>query len=124
MRSLRLTLWFLCAMTLMALGTAVLAEDAPKLSEILPKLAADYEYAPQKGSPGKVGFNHSSHVDAKNPDCTTCHPRLFKMLAKGQTADGQPIRHATMEKGGQCGACHNGKAAFGLKDCETCHSGK
>jgi hypothetical protein len=31
------------------------------------------------------------------------------------------ITHAKMEKGRQCGACHNGKAAFGFDDCTACH---
>lgn len=72
-------------------------------------------------SPGKVVFSHQTHVDQSKPDCTTCHPKLFKMLKPGSTADGTPIVHAKMEKGRQCGACHNGKDAHGFDDCTTCH---
>jgi len=108
----------------LCLGAAGLARtEPPRLKELMPRLPADYTYPQAKGSPGKVSFSHLSHVDAKRPDCTTCHPRHFKILERGQAADGHPIRHQGMDAGRQCGACHNGKAAFGLKDCETCHSG-
>ncbi|HEY3357791.1 MAG TPA: c(7)-type cytochrome triheme domain-containing protein [Polyangia bacterium] len=107
------------------LGSAGLARtEGPKIKEVMPKLAADYTYPQGKDSPGKVTFSHESHVDLKKPDCTTCHPKLFKILERGQTADGAPINHKKMEAGLQCGTCHNGKAAFAMKDCETCHSGK
>jgi len=86
----------------------------------LSKLPPDHAFPPSDGSPGKVTFSHSSHVDVKAPGCTRCHPRLFKTLEKGATADGQPIRHKVMEQGGQCGACH-GKAAFGFDSCDLCH---
>lgn len=75
---------------------------------------------PQSGdSPGKVTFAHSSHVDPARPDCTICHPKLFSILA-ARSAD-RKILHAKMEKGAQCGACHNGKTAFKMDDCSVCH---
>ena len=86
----------------------------------LDKLPPDYAFKPGEGSPGKVTFSHQSHVDPKKPGCTNCHPRLFRTLEPGTTVDGTPIRHAVMEKGGQCGACH-GKAAFGFDSCDMCH---
>ena len=86
----------------------------------LSKLPPDHAFQPADGSPGKVTFSHSSHVDVKQPGCTRCHPKLFKTLEKGATADGQPIRHAAMEQGRQCGACH-GKGAFGFESCDMCH---
>ena len=87
----------------------------------LPRLPKDYVFPQGADSPGKVTFSHQSHVDQSKPDCTTCHPKLFKMLKPGSTADGTPIVHAKMEKGRQCGACHNGKDAHGFDDCTTCH---
>jgi c(7)-type cytochrome triheme protein len=95
------------------LATAALADGVDKL----PK---DYTFKQGEGSPGKVTFSHSSHVDAKQPGCTRCHPKLWKTLESGQTADGKPIRHDVMEKGGQCGACH-GKSAVGFDSCDFCH---
>ena len=86
----------------------------------LDKLPKDYTFPSGDGSPGKVTFSHQSHVDPKKPGCTNCHPKLFKTMEKGATSDGTPIRHAVMEKGGQCGACH-GKAAFGFDSCDLCH---
>jgi c(7)-type cytochrome triheme protein len=70
-------------------------------------------------SPGRVTFDHASHVDAGRPDCTACHPRLFSIL-EDRSAD-RTIRHARMAKQEQCGACHDGKTAFGLDECTLCH---
>ena len=63
---------------------------------------------------GPTRFNHKSHL-VTSPDCTRCHPSLF-------TTD--RTKHATMadmEKGRSCGACHDGKKAFGVDACLTCH---
>ena len=65
-------------------------------------------------STGPTGFSHKRHL-AASPDCTKCHPSTF---AAG------PNKHFTMadlEKGKSCGACHNGKQAFGVDTCVTCH---
>ena len=97
-----------------------LAAAGAALAGGLEKLPADHTFTPGEGSPGKVTFSHQSHVDPKKPGCTSCHPRLFRTMEKGATFDGAPIRHAVMEKGGQCGACH-GKAAFGFDSCDLCH---
>jgi len=78
---------------------------------------ADFEFD-GKGS-GKVNFSHEKHV-AKNPKCTDCHTKIFKM-AKGQRST---PKMADMEKGQSCGTCHNGQAAFAVKapaDCAKCH---
>jgi c(7)-type cytochrome triheme protein len=110
------TLRLLAVLTVLSSG----ALAAVAAAEGLDKLPPEYSFQPGDGSPGKVTFNHSSHVDLKAPGCTRCHPKLFKTLEKGATADGQPIRHKVMEQGGQCGACH-GKSAFGFDSCDTCH---
>ena len=111
------------AAILTAMGTIVLAETVPQLSDVMPKLSKAYTFPKAEKSPGKVTFNHDSHVSVEAADCTKCHPRLFKILEPGQTVDGAPIRHDAMKAKRQCGACHDGKAAFGLdKDCENCHS--
>ncbi len=97
------------------LGAAALGQDLPKLPDALT--------LPQSGdSPGKVTFLHVSHM-GERPDCTQCHPRLFSIMKQpaGAPAAGQKITHANMEKGRQCGACHNGKKAFGFDDCSACH---
>ena len=102
----------------LALLAAVAATSGVLAAE--PRLPADFTFPQGEGSPGKVTFSHGSHVDGKKPTCVGCHPRLFRTLEKGQTADGSPIRHAVMEKGAQCGLCH-GKAAFGFDSCDLCH---
>jgi c(7)-type cytochrome triheme protein len=69
-------------------------------------------------SPGPVTFSHQAHL-AKGLTCSNCHPRLFKMQAGGLT-----LTMDKMAAGQFCGACHNGKKAFGVMDgdrCSTCH---
>lgn len=64
---------------------------------------------------GRTFFSHKSHVTLFK--CTDCHNGIF--------AAGKDRRHwsmADMEKGKSCGACHDGKTAFGVKDaCSRCH---
>jgi len=100
---------------LLAVGLAAAASAGE-----LKKLPRDYTFPSSDGSPGPVTFSHSSHVDAKQPGCTRCHPALFKTLKSGSTADDQAINHKAMEQGKQCGACH-GKSAFGFDSCDMCH---
>jgi c(7)-type cytochrome triheme protein len=79
-------------------------------------------------SPGRVLFNHTTHLDDARPDCTVCHPRPFSILPAQQRriVEGRSKRvvivHARMEKGEYCGGCHDGKKAFALEDdCTACH---
>ena len=83
------------------------------------KLPRDFVLPSSDGSPGAVTFSHESHLNYTG-SCVTCHPRIFRILEKGQTADGQPIKHELMEKGAQCGSCH-GKSASGFESCDGCH---
>jgi c(7)-type cytochrome triheme protein len=98
-----------------AVATSVLAQSK------MPNLPGPYVFAQTGDSPGKVTFNHASHVDESAPSCTGCHPKAFSILKAGTPADGKPITHAAMEKGQSCGACHNGKKSFGFDDCTMCH---
>ncbi len=86
----------------------------------LPRLPKDLSMPRGPDSPGTVVFRHASHVDPSRPDCTPCHPALFPILKKSASA-GPVIRHADMEKGRACGACHDGKSASDLTDCAKCH---
>jgi c(7)-type cytochrome triheme protein len=86
----------------------------------LKRLPPDFVLPQSDGSPGKVTFSHSSHVDAAKPSCVTCHPKSFRILEKGATASGEPLKHQSMEAGRGCGACH-GKTAFGFDGCDVCH---
>jgi c(7)-type cytochrome triheme protein len=95
------------------LGVSVAAQSLPKLPGAL-KVAKSAE------SPGQVIFNHETHVDSSKPACTNCHPKEFRILKAD--AGTRTIRHSDMEKGRQCGACHDGKKAFALTDdCTACH---
>ncbi len=87
----------------------------------LPRLPKGFALPQTGDSPGKVTFNHESHVDEAKPSCTSCHPRLFKILEAGRPTEGGAITHDTMKAGRACGACHDGKKAFAADDCTMCH---
>ncbi|KAB0665593.1 cytochrome c3 family protein [Oryzomonas japonica] len=63
---------------------------------------------------GTTRFSHQKHL-AATPDCSACHPTLFAAGHNKRTT------MAEMEKGKSCGACHNGKTAFSLDKCASCH---
>jgi c(7)-type cytochrome triheme protein len=68
---------------------------------------------------GKVVFDGKAHAD-KGAKCADCHQSgLFKMK-KGADV----LTMKDMEAGKTCGACHDGKKAFGVADkaaCGKCH---
>lgn len=69
-----------------------------------------------------VVFKGDTHAE-KGVKCADCHPKVFKMKV-GTTTGGKPFTQAEMEEGKFCGACHNGKKAFGVADkasCNKCH---
>lgn len=114
---MRRSIWMALLIIVVAIGVGggALGQDLPKLPDGLT--------LQQSGdSPGKVTFLHASHIGDR-PDCTRCHPKLFSIVkqAAGKPAASRRITHASMEKGRQCGACHNGKTAFGFDDCTACH---
>ncbi|HAS53073.1 MAG: hypothetical protein A2X56_11995 [Nitrospirae bacterium GWC2_57_13] len=64
---------------------------------------------------GKVVFDGKVHAD-KGSKCADCHQSgLFKMKKGSDT-----LTMKDMEAGKNCGACHNGTKAFGVKDAATC----
>jgi c(7)-type cytochrome triheme protein len=94
-------------------GGAVDIRDA--LTHLQPP--TDIRITMGKTSPGQVIFSHTKHLNANNPNCTQCHPALFRMLRT--TADITPDR-----KMRQCGTCHDAVQAVGIlqKDrCDSCH---
>lgn len=76
----------------------------------------DFDY--KGGDQGKVTFSHEKHA-GKNPKCTDCHVKVFKMKMGTTVPDG--MKMAAMEGGQFCGACHNGQASFSVKDKATCN---
>lgn len=70
-----------------------------------------------KNKGGDVVFSHASHVDGVGLDCRECHAGLY--LSAGQH---KTVTMKQMQMGKSCGACHNGKKAFSVKEnCSTCH---
>jgi len=64
---------------------------------------------------GDVLFSHKFHIGMYS--CAECHPRLY-LPGKGNSA----VSMAGMEEQKSCGACHDGKSAFTVKEnCEKCH---
>ena len=67
---------------------------------------------------GQVVFEGDKHAE-KGLKCDACHPSLFQMKKSSAT-----ITLADHVNGKYCGACHNGKTAFGTDDpkkCNECH---
>lgn len=91
-------------------------------AQALPKLPSRIALPRSENSPGQVWFVHDTHLDPARPDCTTCHPRPFRILKAGSPKRRVPITHERMERGELCGRCHDGKKAFALdEDCTYCH---
>ncbi len=65
-------------------------------------------------SAGTVAFSHAKHADSLS--CDKCHTRLYATArSKGK------VSMAEMYKGKSCGACHDGKSTFDIKNCGSCH---
>ena len=67
-----------------------------------------------------VQFSHDYHVTKIKLRCSECHYGLYTNRAQHKV-----VGMAAMEKGKSCGACHDGKKAFGVSDkkrCASCHS--
>ena len=52
--------------------------------------------------------------------CKVCHTDLNIQMAAG----GNKIAMADISEGRFCGACHNGQIAWGIENCDLCHSAK
>ncbi|MGO9013448.1 MAG: cytochrome c3 family protein [Dissulfurispiraceae bacterium] len=63
---------------------------------------------------GPVTFSHTFHTGVFS--CAKCHPKIFTM----KKTQGKMTMDA-MNKGKQCGACHNGTIATSVTDCGKCH---
>lgn len=87
------------------------------------KMPPDVLFPRAKRSPGRVTFSHDTHVDLDRPGCTNCHRRPFEILKTRQGPS--PMRAGQdMHARQRCGACHDGRKAFGVKeDCASCHEG-
>lgn len=63
---------------------------------------------------GPTHFSHKAHLEFA--ECSACHPKLYAASRKNK-----PAGMAAMAKGKSCGACHNAKQAFAVKECSKCH---
>jgi c(7)-type cytochrome triheme protein len=80
-------------------------------------VSADSAAGPGARTYGPARFSHAMHRIRYR--CTACHDGLFPMRA-GAGA----IPKARMQEGAGCGACHDGTTAFGLTNCQQCHTGR
>ncbi len=97
------------------------ASPTPDDTTITLRLPADIIYRHAGKSDSSVVFSHRTHWPTAAGRCTACHPRPYSMLRRGPAP-----RHREMAAGASCGACHDGRNAFGTRDlaaCRTCHSG-
>jgi c(7)-type cytochrome triheme protein len=64
---------------------------------------------------GNVTFSHTLHTGMYR--CGECHADIYLPENGNKTAT-----MAGMERGESCGACHDGKIAFTVKEnCDRCH---
>lgn len=66
-----------------------------------------------------VFFTHDNHAGKQKIGCKECHYTIFTTRAGHKS-----MTMADMQKGGSCGACHNGVRAFGVAapdSCPKCH---
>jgi c(7)-type cytochrome triheme protein len=63
---------------------------------------------------GPTHFSHKIHIEIS--ECVDCHPKLYAPNHKNRR-----VGMAAMEKGQSCGACHNSRKAFSIKECTKCH---
>ena len=86
-------------------------------------LPQSFAFPRHRMSPSRVTFNHWAHIahGQLEGSCGTCHQDLFSMRRPGKPLHGA-LDHAAMDRGDQCGRCHNGRDAFSTADsCERCH---
>ncbi len=98
---------------------------APAVRSADPNLSLPdvFEFPVGDGSPGRVSFNHETHVpriESTARVCATCHETSFSLRRRGQALAG-PVTMERMKKGELCGACHDGSKAFAVDDCTSCH---
>jgi c(7)-type cytochrome triheme protein len=94
----------------------------PRMGERYFTMPPDIAFPQAESSPGQVTFRHSSHVDATEPLCLTCHQQRFRLLKANALATGTG-RDLHSEQ--FCGLCHNGEKSFSVKeDCQSCHEAK
>lgn len=67
---------------------------------------------------GTVVFDHNFHIRQKRVghNCTACHDAIFDMRRR------IAFTMADMAEGKSCGTCHDGRSAFGLRNCAACHA--
>ncbi len=62
-----------------------------------------------------VEFSHAKHRSLFL--CNVCHGELEFLMKAGANK----VEMSAMANGRYCGACHNGKITWALKDCKRCH---
>lgn len=97
----------LCSLTLVAIAASVQAITIKNVT-----------YTTKTA--GTVIFDHGVHLKQAsiNNNCKACHDAIFDMKKRSHAT------MADMESGKSCGACHNGSAAFHVRECVKCHKAK
>jgi c(7)-type cytochrome triheme protein len=105
--------WLLALTVLMATAVVPLSPALAVLGDIAFK-----PKEPERGVAPAV-FPHWIHRIRYK--CYACHPALFEMKAGAN-----PITMDAIKTGKFCGACHDGKTAWGVgfDTCNRCHKGQ
>jgi len=98
---------------LFAVLLAVVAMGIVSVSAVAIMPGQTVEFA--GGGMGKVVFDGQKHA-AAGKKCDDCHKSGLFQMKKGTAK----ITMKDMQAGKYCGACHDGKAAFGVKDMKSC----
>lgn len=102
----------LCSLILVLLACAPLSEARAEYGDIVIN-----NFSEKTGARAAV-FPHWFHRIRYT--CKVCHTDLgFKMQAGGDK-----MLMADILDGRFCGACHNGQIAWGVENCDLCHSAK
>ncbi len=113
-------LGWLAGLVLLGASSPTPAREATQSPTL--KLPADAIFERTVGADSAVVFRHGPHVALAANRCTACHPRYFRILVPTRA-----LRHREMNAGRACGACHDGRQAFGVRDpgaCASCHVGR
>jgi len=102
---------------------AAKAQPKEPSAEVLP-FPGDMSFGHDQGQ--IIVFSHKNHLKRKGVTCQSCHTELFEMKY-GAAEEKGDFRMPVLYEGRYCGACHDGKKAFGTEDfalCSKCHFAK
>ena len=104
----------------LVVGAILVASTALPVGSV-GEVLGDIVFQPENEDRGTAPAVFPHWVHRARYKCYACHPALFEMKAGAN-----PMTMDTMQKGEHCGACHDGKTAWGIDfgTCNRCHAGE